>query len=192
MYLPVCIASGLCLQGLFMQDLYSDFNQLMVRAHKAKIAETEIIRVAGLHSGYIRRIRKGEIDVTQKTLRRIGLAISRIQRGDKQPEGAFAAAAYRMAVCMVANQAQVPASFILDADPSRRATADPAWLRAAKLRRIAVYICCSYLGFSHADIARAAGMSKATVSYNMQDVEDERGEPDVKAILDIIHGAFQS
>jgi hypothetical protein len=135
--------------------------------------------------------------------RRLQLAIVEVKRtrrlaererdtDGKTPWESRAAAQYRLCVSFVANSANVLPRFILDADPGRRATADPQWLRAARLRRIALYIASQYLNIPQADIARAASMSKANVCKALQDLEELRDtDAEIARILAAVEGAFQ-
>ncbi|WFS67095.1 hypothetical protein CFBP4996_07375 [Agrobacterium leguminum] len=67
-------------------------------------------------------------------------------------------------MALVTHKANVQPGIILSADPSNWATADEQWMRATRLRRLAIYITVTYLDISQADMARALGVSKATVS----------------------------
>ncbi|WP_377299645.1 hypothetical protein [Rhizobium sp. SGZ-381] len=174
------------------QDLYSDFNRLMVRAHREKVSDAAITRAAGLHSTYLRRIRDGKIRVTRKTLERINHAITRVQKGDGEPTAVRASGAFKLAVCLVASVAGVRPQFILSADPAKRKTADPDWLRAARLRWIALYICVIHMHFSQASVATAANMSRANVCRSLKDLEDRRGEAEIELVLSAIEEAFKS
>lgn len=164
--------------------------------------EDQVLRAAQMAPRYLALIRTGRRAVTRKTAARIRLAIAELKRAqreacrEKQTDGrapsvSRVAAQYRIAVGFVAFVAQVQPQFILQADPNRRATADKDWLRAAKLRRIALYVACIYLNVPQADLARAAGMSKAAVSVAMNDLEDERGNPEIEQILAAVEGAFE-
>jgi len=137
------------------------------------------------------------------TIQRIRLALSELKRihrlselekgtDGKTPWESRAAAQYRLCISLVAQTANVLPRFILDADPGRRATADPQWLRAARLRRIALYIASQYLNIPQADIARAASMSKANVCKALQDLEELRDtDAEIARILTAVEGAFQ-
>lgn len=169
----------------------------------AGLPEAVVVREAGLGESYLRLIRLGARQVTPRTARRLGLAIAEIKRRQKltdserksdgrKPWESRCAAQYRLAVSLVAVAVKVSPRFILDADPARRATADPQWLRAAHLRRIALYIANQFLNVPQADLARAASMSKANVCVTLKDIEDARDTDDELArILDAVEEAFQ-
>lgn len=168
----------------------------------AGLREGEVVRAARLAPRYLYNIRTGIKPLTPSTIRRLQLAISELKRMQKQadrerdtdgrtPWQSRSAAQYRLCISFVASAAGVLPRFILDADPGRRATADPLWLRAARLRRIALYIANQYLHIQQADLARAASMSKANVCKALQDIEDERADAEIARILAAVEGAFE-
>jgi hypothetical protein len=195
--MPICFAYGL-IRRLMMMTIAEIDDAI----EAAGLLEGQVLRVAGMAPRYLYNIRTGIKPMTSRTANRIRMAIAELKRAQreagrekltdgKQPSASKVAAQYRMAVGFVAFVAGVKPQFILAADPNRRATADPAWLKAANLRRIALYIANIYLNVPQADLARAAGMSKAAVSVAMNDVEDDRGNPEIEVILAAVEGAFE-
>ncbi len=170
-------------------------DELMPELTKALAAseasQARILRLADMKGDYLRRLFSGEIRLTRLALQRIRLAAARARRMDFAPDGQRAAAAYRLAVAVVGNFLGVSPAEILAADPGKRATADAAWLAAARQRRLALYVAHIYLGIPQAELARAAGMSKAAVSIAMNDVEDLRGELETERLLGAIEEAFR-
>ena len=167
------------------------------------LRDSEIARAAGFGPRYLYNIRSGTRKVTPRTVNRVRLAIAQLKRQRdleskgrefdlKFPERSAALRCYRLAVAMVAQASLVSPTFILSADPSRRATADADWMRATRLRRLAIYITATYLDIYQVDIARALGVSKATVSVLLQELGEERGEAEIEAALAIAEEAFQS
>lgn len=169
----------------------------------AGLTEGEVVRAAKLAPRYLYNIRAGFKPLTPTTIRRLQLAIAELKRiqklaeqekdtDGKTPWQSRAAAQYRLCISFVAHAAGVLPRFILDADPGRRATADPQWLRAARLRRIALYIASQYLNIQQADLARAASMSKANVCKALQDLEEARdSDAEIARILAAVEGAFE-
>ena len=197
--MPICTAFGL-FRRLMMMTIVDIDTAILA----AGLEEGDVLRAAQLCPRYLYRVRRGAKPLTSRTTMRIKLAIAELKRAQreagrekltdgKQPSASKVAAQYRMAIGFVAVVAGVKPQFILSADPNRRATADPAWLRAANLRRIGLYIANIYLNVPQADLARAAGMSKAAVSVAMNDVEDDRdrGNVEIEAILSAVEGAFE-
>lgn len=163
--------------------------------------ESDVLRTAKIEGRYLAHIRCGRKPLTGRTAARIALAIGELKRVRKEverekttdgrsPGVSRMAAQYRIAIAFVAQMSGVDPQFILAADPARRATADPAWLKAARLRRVGLYIANQYLNVPQADLARAAGMSKSNVSCAMGEVEDDRDRPDIEIILRAVEGAF--
>ncbi len=199
MFTPVCIASGLCLQGLIMNSVA----EIDLAIKSAGLVECEVLRAAGVASRYLYNIRAGLRPLTPRTVNRVRLAIAQLKRQRdleakgrdlelRFPERSSAIRSYRLAVALVAHKANVQPGFILAADPSRRATADEQWMRATRLRRLAIYITVTYLDIPQADMARALGVSKATVSLLLKELGDERERPEIEAALAYVEEAFQS
>lgn len=172
--------------------LFEEFNRLMLKAHRDRISDAAIARTAGLDKGYLRLLRSGRRAVTAPMINRIALAISRIKRGDVEPGEALVAAAFRLVIAMVAQNAAVTPDFILSADPARRATADADWLKAAQLRRRALYIANVHLNIDQAKLGRVAGMSKAAVSAGLREFDEATDLPGpLMDLLGAVEGAFQ-
>lgn len=169
----------------------------------AALPECAVIREAGLSLRYLYNIRTGRKKLTRLTIKRVENAIAELRRRqklqarEKQSNGREAwrstvAAQYRMSIALVAIAAGVSPRFLLDADPARRATADPEWLRAARLRRIAIYVANQFIPeVEQADLARAAGMSKANVCVTIKQLEDMRGDEELERIITVVEEAFQ-
>ncbi|MGR6465424.1 hypothetical protein [Rhizobium sp. PAMB 3182] len=171
--------------------LFEDFNRLMLKAHRDRISDAQICRVAGCAPRYLWSLRAGERPVTRKLISRLQLAIGRIKRGDLDPAEAPIAATFRLVIAMVAANAEVAPEFILSADPARRATADPDWLKAAHLRRRALYICNVHLNIDQATLGRVAGMSKAAVSAGLKEFDEDDDMPaPLLSLLGTIGEAF--
>ena len=168
----------------------ADTPEIYLLMRKHDIAEGAVERLAGFSRGFLGQVRKGRRGLSKSMEMRARLAISRLRHGDVAPGGEYAAASYRLTVSIIADKAGVSPAAILAADPAKRATADPTWLAAAKQRRLALYVAHIYLRIPQAELARAAGMSKAAVSIAMNDVEDLRGEPETEALLSAIEEAF--
>lgn len=167
-----------------------DVTAILDEIKRRKISVGDVERVAGFGRDHLRQLRIGRRSMSRDTEVRIRLAIARIQRGDRHHDGQQAAAAYRLALATVARKMGVEPRLVLEADPSKRATADQAWLQAAKVRRVALYIANVYLNVPQAELARAAGMSKAAVSIAMNEVEEMRDSAELEQLLAPIEEAF--
>lgn len=69
------------------------------------------------------------------------------------------------------------------ADPRRRATANAEWMRAARCRRIAIYLTSVTLDARQARIADVLGLSRQAVNQAMRDISDERDDAEFDALL---------
>lgn len=170
------------------------------------------MRQADLSERYFADIRMGRKPLTEKTYNKICAAISCL---DRESETLYSASRaddkkqtlavkyltiqtrenpivvqYRMLLSFVCWIEKASIRQILASDPRRRATADDAWMEAARIRRITIYIACVHLGLRQADVARAAGMSRAAVCGALKDVEDLRGDPHVQTVIGAFEEAF--
>ena len=197
MFMPVCIASGLCLQGLLMNSIA----EIDLAIRSSGFPEGDIVRAAGLDARYLYQIRNGRRTLTLRTVNRLRVALDQLKKeqakDEKQrkivvvyPERDMAVRSYRLAVAMVGQFYGVKPHFILSADPAKRATADPIWMLAARYRRLALYITATYLDVSQAELARAVGISKATICVLLKELGDERDQPEIEAALAYVEEAF--
>jgi transcriptional regulator with XRE-family HTH domain len=166
------------------------------------LTECEILRAAGFAPRYLYNVRSGYRSLTPRTVTRLRLAMSQLKRqraaeekgrdvGLQFPQRSAAVRSYRLAVALVSQSAGETPQFVLAADPGKRATADAQWMRAARLRRLALYITSTYLDIPQAELARAVGVSKATICVLLKELGDERDQPEIEAILASVEGAFQ-
>lgn len=86
--------------------------------------------------------------------------------------------AYRMALYLMAGDLGVSMSEIdaEAADPKRKATNNPEWMRAARTRRRAVYFLNTVFGFAQHELVAVSGLTPAGVSRICREIEDEREE----------------
>lgn len=174
-----------CVRPYFMGLIMNSVAEIEQAIAQAGLSVETVLRTAGMCVRSLSHIKRGRYSLTPRTSRRIELAISELKRLRKEaeaeartdgraPSASRVAAQYRIAIGFVAQVAGVAPRFMLDADPKLRATADPAWLKASRLRFVALYIANQYLGVPQAELARAAGMSKSNVSRALGEVENLR------------------
>lgn len=109
------------------------------------------------------------------TLSRLAAALGRCQRkasDSGQLQALRDKAAWRCALVLAAAQLGQDGRLVLAADPARKATADPEWMAAAQVRRLAYWTANGMLGLSASDIGRLAGVTKQAVSKGIQEMED--------------------
>lgn len=164
--------------------------------------EAEIVRAAGIEPRYLGKVRRGYRNLSPRLVIRTKLAIDRLKRAQRQaageretdgatPHKSSIAAQYRLALATVEAITGHKAAAVLDQDPAKRATADPAWLAASHARRLALYIANQYLNIPQADLGRAARMTKSAVCQAIQELEDLRDQEEIRRALDLVEGAFQ-
>ena len=126
------------------------------------------------------------------TISRLNMALQRHKIGfgaeahELAPHAALKATMVLAAFCLKAD-----ARAALDADPAQRATSNPEWMAAARVRRVAIYVANQFFGFAQADLARAAGVTRQAVSNAIKELEDERDhDAALKALLDQLEEVF--
>ncbi|ESY05350.1 hypothetical protein X752_25985 [Mesorhizobium sp. LNJC398B00] len=111
------------------------------------------------------------------TLAKLNTALNRFRLSFGSEAGSLGPhAAFKMCLIYAAFLTKADAKKVLASDPARKATSDPAWLKAAEVRRIAFWIANQLLGFRSADVGRAAGVTRAAVSDAIKTLEIERDD----------------
>lgn len=156
-----------------------------------KIPVTRLCSAAGIGRTTYREALLGR-PIMAATLAKLQLALKRIHIGfGGEAEGISPKAAFSGAMVIAANYMKADAYKALNSDPSRRATANPEWLRAAQVRKVGYWIANGCMGFRTSDIGRAAGVTKQAVSNAIADVETERDrDPDLDRICREIERVF--
>jgi transcriptional regulator with XRE-family HTH domain len=75
---------------------------------------------------------------------------------------------------LVAQQLDVPVQVLRDNPPGNRATANPQWMAAARVREISIYLLNTAHGAPQALIARSLGMSPAAICQTVAKIEERR------------------
>ncbi|AZN71841.1 hypothetical protein D5400_11640 [Georhizobium profundi] len=139
-----------------------------------KVSIRKLERTAGLSHGEYRRIVDSQ-SCRPTTIAKLEQALARLsRREDPHDRERLEECVFRLCVAIVAMEAGTNAAFVFSHDPAKRATANPDWMRAAELRRKALYMANVVVGLPQATLARAAGMTKSAVSLAMQELEAER------------------
>ncbi|MBB4649261.1 hypothetical protein GGQ99_000983 [Aminobacter niigataensis] len=139
------------------------------------IPKTRLCAVAGVGRRTYDYMHNGTTAPQAATLGRLQTALDRLRRGvGGEAYGLAPHAVYKSCMVVAASYMQANATAALDADPGRRATANPEWQRAAEVRRVGYFIANQFLGFKISDLARAAGVTKQAVSTAVRELEWER------------------
>lgn len=141
----------------------------------AGITREQLTRTAEVHVSHYRRLMNGERQPSEITLSRLSQAVNRLRRAEDTSNEPVQKI-YRLCVVIVCTDVGADPAEVLSHDPGRRATGDPAWKRAADIRRRAIYIAHVLCGFPQRQLAAAAGMTTAAVSLAMGAVEDRRDD----------------
>lgn len=181
---------------------------ISMRIQRLGIKESVVLRHAAMCPRYLYRVRAGKCSLTEKAHVRLTTAIVDLQKAKGAHDRASAGRAltavvgksharhdpltaqYRLLLWLVCTIAGVSPGPVLAADPAKRATADAEWMRAAHLRRVAIYIANVQLGIKQADLARAAGLSRAAVCGMLKDMEDLRGDAQVQTMIGAVEEVF--
>jgi len=135
----------------------------------------------------------GRAQARAGTIRRLEIGLSRAKMAARLgATGASGRSVYVLCVYAVANFMKVPAETVLCQDPAKRATSDAEWMAASKLRRIALYVASVATGMSQAEVARAAGMTRASVCIALKEIEDNRDDAVLDAFLTSLERVFSA
>lgn len=158
----------------------TDIFEINRRRAVMKIPIVDLCRQAGVGVRTFHDAVRGTYTPRAATLATLEAALDRFRRaygGDAGPTETHAA--YRCAVVLAAAVLKADARAALDAEPAAKASANPAWLAAARVRRLAFWIANGQLGLRVTAIARAAGVTKQAVSSAIKELEDDE-EPETR------------
>lgn len=126
------------------------------------------------YSGFLLR---GNREPRASTIARLRKALNDLARRGSPTTPEFSlTASFRLAMVVAAHALGADPAKAQASDPARRATQDPEWMKAAEVRRLALYLLTSECGFRQVDVARAAGMTRQAVHEAVKELEDQRDE----------------
>jgi transcriptional regulator with XRE-family HTH domain len=162
------------------------------KRRQMKISQTSLCSAAGVAVRTYYDGVRGQ-PVRPATVAKLNHALKRFQIGFAGEAGAIAPhAAFKACLVLASFMLGADARAALHADPSRRATADPEWLKASRARRLAFSIANQQCGFHVSDVARAAGVTKAAVSTAIKELMDLRDDdPQLDRVMGEIEGIFE-
>ncbi|WP_026782644.1 helix-turn-helix domain-containing protein [Pleomorphomonas koreensis] len=136
----------------------------------------QLARLADVSERSVRRALRERSPVSEATLTALEQALIWAKRGT----GGLSPirVAYRMALYLMAGDFGVSMADLdaEDAAPQRKATNNPVWMRAATIRRRAVYCLNTVFGFPQHELVAVSGLTPAGVSRICREIEDERDE----------------
>lgn len=135
-----------------------------------------LARLAGVSERTVRRVLREGYPASDRLLGALEQALVGARRG--QSIASPARAAYRMALVLLAGEMGVPMTEIDadTADPKRKATNNADWMRAAVVRRRAIYTLNTICGYPQHELVAVSGLTPAGVSRICREIEDERDE----------------
>lgn len=139
----------------------------------AGLSHEELCRLARAGSRNWFRVLKGEQSASSALLDRLEEALA--QPRCKKPRQVVAAF-HRVVMQLVAVQMQFNVAELLATDFSVQRPSNPQWLRAARIRQMAIYITAVELQVSNADLGRALGDSRANIKFARDAIEDRRDD----------------
>ena len=163
-----------------------------LKRRKINLSAANLCATAGINQRTYETCMAGRYSPRATTLAKLKRALALHMKGFGAEAAQLApTAALHATIALVAYKMRVDPREVLQADPSRRATMDDEWNRAAKVRRAALYVANQFFGFAQSDLARAANMSRQGISQAIKQLEDERDtDPVLKVLLDELEEVF--
>ncbi|MEM7067940.1 MAG: hypothetical protein AAF478_03575 [Pseudomonadota bacterium] len=155
------------------------FDDLDVLRREQGISWERLSVAAGLSRTWVNKHRSGE--VTEKShliLKRLKRALSRLSGNPEQlANGGRDVLPVYLAICaLVSRDLKVSMEIIRANPPSMKASGNPDWMAAAKVREITIYLVNTAIGLKQVQIARALGVTQAAISQTCRKIEDTRDE----------------
>jgi len=135
-----------------------------------KVPVTSLCVQAGVGTRTYYEALDGTTVARPATIAKLNQALGRFKlayAGDSGPLTVHAA--WKGALLIAAFTLKTDPRAVLFSDPSRRATANPAWLEQAHARRLAYWLANGLMGFRATEIGRAAGVTKQAVSQGIKE-----------------------
>ena len=153
----------------------------------AGMSVSELSKRAGVAYSTYWFIRTGRVKPMRKTLEKYAAGLSASPKvKPRAPFDELALAAYRGHVAAISAKLGADPAEVVASIPSRSATQDAKWALAAKVRSLAIYCTVVEFNLPGAVLARAIGMTKQAVSWNLKRVEDLRDDPTVDDIIESV------
>ncbi|YBV97548.1 hypothetical protein M1D80_11910 [Phyllobacteriaceae bacterium JZ32] len=163
------------------------------KRQELRISRAKLERLAHLGANYYWQLQAGYHKPSPAILARLKLALQRYQatpKADYSAQSIQINMIVRLAVALICQVRGLDAERIQQSDPGRRATQSPEWQLAASIRHDAWALVNGAFGIAGADLARAAGVSKAAISQAISAVVDKRDDPDFDREMDRLERAL--
>jgi len=150
-------------------------NEIDRRRAALGLSHSELCRLTRLDHNTWWSLRRGLSQPHKGTIKRLTEALD--GRRPPEPMGpAMVKTLYRLAVFSLAKERgeNARAVLVIATDFTSEKPRDPAWLAAATIRRLAMYLVTVEFEVTNADLARAIGCSRQNVHQARKSVEDMR------------------
>lgn len=172
----------------------AEISSIETRRRKMKIPTNRLCAAANIgRQTYLDAV-AGASRPRPATIARLNLALKRFSIGFFGGEAAELGphAAYRASLVIASFVMRAEPRRVLNSDPAKRATLNPEWMAAARVRRVGYYIASQFLGFRASDLARAAGVTKQAISTALKELYDERDtDPALARVLAQLEEIFE-
>ncbi|NDV87062.1 helix-turn-helix domain-containing protein [Aurantimonas aggregata] len=161
--------------------------QIEAKRLAAGVSREQLAGLAGVSEKHYRRLVNAGVTPRPAMLAKLRAAAGRLGRAAAQPDehSRLVRTCFFAALALVCHRAGEDPAEVRRHDPSRRATNDPAWLKAADFRRRAIAVVNQGLNVRAAEIARALELTPAAICVAMKAVEDQRdADPALDAELE--------
>lgn len=168
-----------------MVDARSDIQLIRDGLARLGISEYELCRRAHVSRTTLWRIKRGGAKrLNAPTMARLNNILDGKLAPVRAADASHVAVTYRGWVAHLAPKLGLDAAYVLKIRPAARANFNAQWVKAARVRELAVYCAVTELNISGAAMARAIGLTKQAVSCMLRRVEDSRDDPTVDAMIE--------
>lgn len=135
----------------------------------ARLTHTDLCRRASVQSRTWSNVRRGRWDPTEQTLARLEAAVAGVP-ARKPPEAVKTL--HRRVMIDLCKRLRAPPERVFAQDLSVQRPRNEAWLQAARISRMAIYIVAVELVIGNAELGRALGCTRQNVKQARDDVFD--------------------
>lgn len=137
----------------------------------AGMSHSALCLAAGIEANNWHKLRRGTHRPSDLTLRKLNAALD----APRQAKPAqIVAGFHRLVMQLIALEMKFDVNTLLATDFSVQRPSNPQWLRAARIRQMAIYITTVELQLSNADLGRALGDTRANIKFARDAIEDRR------------------
>lgn len=168
-------------------------DEIEQKRRSLRISILKLERMAQISPSYYSKLLAKRYTPGKEVIASLHLAINRVQACatvDYSEKSTQINMLLRTAVALLCQVRGLDAEKIQRSDPSKRATQSEEWRQASKVRRDAWALVNSAFGVTGADLARAAGVSRAAISLALTAVMDARDDPAFDQEMDRLERAL--